>query len=55
MNKQRSLLAGALEACIKPVRIAQIVKEYNLESGMVFGKFHKNDLNIKKNLIIKLF
>lgn len=37
VNSQRALLAGALEACIKPIRIGQLVKEYNLETAMVFG------------------
>ena len=38
VSNQRALLAGALEACIKPIRIGQLVKEYNLENAMVFGK-----------------
>ena len=38
VSNQRALLAGALEACIKPIRIGQLVKEYNLENAMVFGR-----------------
>ena len=38
VNKQKALLKGTLEACLKPVRFSQIVKNYNLESGMILGK-----------------
>ena len=41
VNNQKSLLAGAFEACIRPVRFSQVIKEYNLETGMVFGKRKK--------------
>ena len=38
VNNQKALLSGAFEACIKPIRISQLVKDFNLEIGMVFGK-----------------
>ena len=39
VNKQKALLKGSLEACLKPVRFSQIIKEHNLENGMIFGNF----------------
>ncbi len=49
VNNQKALLAGALEACIKPIRFSQIIKEYNLQAGIVFG-----DLAILNNRLINL-
>lgn len=37
--KQKALLTGALEACIKPIRIEKLVKEYNLEARIVFETY----------------
>jgi hypothetical protein len=39
VNTQKSLLAGVLEASIKPVRFSQIVKDFNLDSGLIFELF----------------
>ena len=62
VNIQKALLTGAFEACIKPIRISQLVKDFNLEIGMVFGKrelkyFHFIKINfinysLKKPMII---
>ncbi len=41
VNKQKALLNGILEACLKPVRFSQIIKEFSLESGMVFDNFNE--------------
>jgi hypothetical protein len=39
VNNQKALLTGVLEACIKPIRFSQIVKEYDsIDTGMIFGK-----------------
>ena len=38
VNRQKAILVGALEACIKPVRFSQIIKEHNLDAGMIFGE-----------------
>jgi hypothetical protein len=37
VNTQKAILAGILEASIKPLRFSQFIKEYGLDSGMVFG------------------
>jgi hypothetical protein len=39
VNTQKSLLAGVLEASIKPVRFSQIVKDFNLDAGLIFELF----------------
>lgn len=39
VNSQRSNLAGVLEACIKPVRLSQLVKDYNIDSGLIIELF----------------
>lgn len=39
VNRQKAILVGALEACIKPVRFSQIIKEHNLDAGMIFENF----------------
>lgn len=38
VNLQKARLSGVLEACIKPIRFSQIIKEYNLDAGIIFGK-----------------
>jgi hypothetical protein len=48
VNTQKSLLAGVLEASIKPIRFSQIVKDFNLDTGLIFELF--DDL-IANNLI----
>lgn len=39
VNTQKALLAGVLEASIKPIRFSQIIKEYNLDGAITFGWF----------------
>ncbi|CAF0946717.1 unnamed protein product [Brachionus calyciflorus] len=39
VNTQKALLSGLLEASIKPIRFAQLTKEFNLDSGMIFDIF----------------
>ncbi|RNA34867.1 E3 UFM1- ligase 1 [Brachionus plicatilis] len=39
VNHQKSLLAGVLEASIKPVRLSQLTKEFNLDQSMIFEIF----------------
>jgi hypothetical protein len=51
VKNQRAILSGALEACIKPIRMAQIVKEFNLEPGMIFGIFFLIIQNLKMSYI----
>jgi len=41
VNSQKAILVGILEASIKPIRFAQFIKEYGLDSGMVFGMRNK--------------
>ena len=38
VNTQKAKLLGVLEASIKPIRFSQFIKEYGLDSGMIFGK-----------------
>lgn len=38
VNHQKSLLTGVLEATIKPIRFSQLIKEFNLDQSMIFGK-----------------
>lgn len=38
VNTQKVKLLGVLEASIKPIRFSQFIKEYGLDSGMIFGK-----------------
>ena len=37
VNIQKAMLAGILEAAIKPIRFSQFIKEYALDIGMIFG------------------
>lgn len=39
VNRQRALLSGALEATLKPIRISLLIKEFNLNVGMLFDLF----------------
>lgn len=38
VNNQKALVAGVLESSIKPIRLSHLIKEYNIDSGMIFRK-----------------